>query len=219
MSKDWSRISGPVTVRAFNGSVRVYATLEAAVRAVGEYNIESLRDRPLGFTYESLTRPRPEYTKTFEYTTHRSYSYHTSVAGGDSHNFYDELGLRIPAWKVQEVYRNLPNAKADNRSYRRWYRVRYNPEKDFRNGSVIGIHCRKAGGYRGHRHVRTQPEITLNEAFEQDRRDYAAEGIFIKGRVRDLPNAWDDLNVSDWEAKSWKNYRRTQYKVKGAGRP
>ena len=217
MSKDWSRINGPVTVRAFNGSNRVYATLEAAVRAVGQYNIEGLRDRPLGYTYESLYRPRPEYTKTFDYTTYRSHSYHTSVAGGDSHHFYDELGLRIPAWKVQEVYRNLPNVRTEG--YRRSYRVRYNPDKDFRNGPVIGIHHAKwHGSY--YRPIGTFPERRANAALGADYVELEDLPVRFKARGArtKLPSSWDDISFAR-RGDSWKHYRHTQYKVKGAGRP
>jgi hypothetical protein len=32
-----------------------------------------------------------------------------------------------------------------------------------------------------------------------------------------LPDSYDDLNVSSREDRSWKNFRKTQYKVRDAG--
>ena len=48
----------------------------------------------------------------------------------------------------------------------------------------------------------------------QERRKYydTPDLVRTKRKPSNLPNAWDDISVKDWQLKSWKNYRKTQYK-------
>jgi hypothetical protein len=58
-----------------------------------------------------------------------------------------------------------------------------------------------------HRNPHTFPEIKA----------LADGGNRGKRSKRHLPDCWSDLRVSSREDRSWKNFRKTQYKVKDAG--
>jgi hypothetical protein len=88
--KNWSRV-GPVTVKDYLGHTYNFGTLDEAVRHVGKFRIENLKRGKLGFPTKS------------------PFNLFKQWVDGDSHIFLDELGLIIPIWRVQEVYRNLPN--------------------------------------------------------------------------------------------------------------
>lgn len=70
----------------------------------------------------------------------------------------------------------------------------------------------KGRNTRYHRNPKTTNEISQNCLF---RNEYRNENI--SGRIRDgklhLPTAWDDLARASWDAKSWKHYRKKQYKA------
>lgn len=79
IQKSWKMI-GPVTLKTYDNAVRVFDTLENAVKAVGERNIEMLKYGHLQ-TWDDWIYPP-----------------------GDRFVFIDELGFTIPVWKVKEVY-------------------------------------------------------------------------------------------------------------------
>jgi hypothetical protein len=120
--RDWRKI-GPVTVRSYTGKVTTHKTLQDAVYFY-RYQVESLKWGKL--------------TSTDNYWWEN----------GDSHIFYDEMGLVIPVWRVQEAFRHLPKEP-------RWV-PRFRGFK------------RTAGHY--HRHPRTQQEHRENAEYGRGRR-------------------------------------------------
>src|SRR6185312_4098713 len=93
MTKNWRNISEVTLVSAYDKSRRTYDSLEHAVRGFNAKIINDLGDRPLGHYWKFDDRWGPG-----------------NWMGGEYYVFFDELGFRIPAWRVKEAYRNLPNA-------------------------------------------------------------------------------------------------------------
>lgn len=192
---------GRVTVHAHIGKVRTFASLADAVRAIGRsHHIEALSDRPLACSFDSpFHSDRHRYYSTWEYAVTVKHVY-----GGDAFVLYDELGLRIPAWRVKEAYAHLP--EADKARRYRWARPHV-----FRSGPVPGIRCFRGGGYSAFRSPGTLNELRAIEAeeFDLDELDIRPKGR----RRRDLPTAWDDVSRSrGYTVRSWKEYRKHQYK-------
>lgn len=87
--------------------------------------------------------------------------------------------------------------------WERWAVPTWNGE-----GPVPGTGRR--GNYGYHRRPRTQAERRLNQFLDSDVED-GAPRVRAKRSAHNLPDAWDDLN-RPLERRSWKAYRRTQYK-------
>lgn len=85
-----------------------------------------------------------------------------------------------------------------------WHARNTPPDPRFRNGPVP--RTGKRGSYRYHRHPRTTPTLRAAVAAEQ-------MGLPLRGRSRDVPTAWDDINRADFHDRSWKRHRRTQWKA------
>ena len=175
-------------------------TVADAIRAVRP-RPGDLSDRPLGCVLE-LRRDRDTRPSTWE----RALADGGLVQGGVRFLFRDELGLRIPAWRVLREMDGLSGLV-------KVWRVR-RPHV-FRLGPVPGIRSRWGGSW--YRHPRTTAEIRAGAAWAEEAREIEAEfGIRPKGRVRDVPVAWDDIGRSrGWRVKSWKEYRSTQHKEAG----
>lgn len=195
-NKCWDNL-GAVTIKTWDGKQETYASLEEAV------------SRGLWFSsYDPRHGDRIQYGFLKHYNPNPLYR-DWDFGKGDTKVFLTAEGLTIPTWKVMEAYNNEPHSK--RRGSRGWRR---GGKFKFRQGPVEGIRCWKAGGYRGHRWIGTHQEIRENDFvqhYDEDAEDY---GIKVRGRRRrgNLPTPWDDLNVSDWRAKSWKNYRKHQWK-------
>lgn len=58
-----------------------------------------------------------------------------------------------------------------------------------------------------YRHPKTRNEKIQNFYFESLKKEYK-----IKGKKRKLPSSWDDIRKSNSYDRSWKTYRKTQYK-------
>lgn len=184
--QNWNDI-GTVTVRDCQGRVHTYATLADAVRAIGpSYPYSPRRVNRRGWI------TNPEWFSLGGY--------------GDTHLVYDELGLLIPAWKIDEAFRfNPPKPRRyHGRRSRKFASELYGPEgKHFRKGAVEGIHNRC---WRGFNHYSTTPEARENNFINDYDEDAADYGIKVRAnRSSQLPNPWD------WERhyrddKSWKEY-------------
>lgn len=72
--------------------------------------------------------------------------------------------------------------------------------------TVAGIHCRR-GSYRYFRHPRTMRSRRLMRGLHK------IDRYPVRGKQSHLPSAWDDIGRSDAGIRSWKVYRRTQYKT------
>lgn len=131
--------------------------------------------------------------------------------GDGKYNLIDEHGMIVPDWKLDEIFNQFPDRRELRR--RRWHR-NYGVHT-FRRGPVQGIRNWKASGRGQHRNIHTYPEHRDNAGLTTDE-DAQEYNIRPRGKRRghNLPDQWDDLNFSDWKAKSWKNYRKFQWKLK-----
>lgn len=180
-----------VTVIAYTGVRRVFATLEDAVLYVGKDAIDRLRSGRLAYSF-CWDRQHGKWPNDLAHPF-----------GGDQYQFVDDLDLVIPNWKVREAYYNLP---VERRARKRPRWIRYYGYK-FRDGPVPNCGSkRKHSGY--YRKIRTTNEIRSNCAVEADNDDCE---IQIKVRRNHLPTMWDDPMFS-CRGDGWKNYRKTQYK-------
>jgi len=78
----------------------------------------------------------------------------------------------------------------------------------FRQTPAPKVRCRRGGG-GWLRYPKTTQEKRWSDA-------WADEGIRVRPRRNkaNLPDAWDDITRSDVGAKSWKRYRKHQWRVK-----
>lgn len=190
---NWSNL-GEVTVKDYQKNTTTYPDLMSAVA-----NIRSVAGywAPVQIKYgylRSVLFPNSPGLRSF-------------MTQGDTHILLTAEGVVIPVWKVEEAFNQLPVRTKP----RYWRGGRYK----FRQGSVEGIKCWKAGRYRGYRHIQTHQEIRENDYLNYDE-DALEYDIKARGRRRrhNLPTPWDDIRVSDYYAKSWKNYRKHQWKPK-----
>lgn len=109
-------------------------------------------------------------------------------------HFIDNSGEIFSYYQVSSLFRKV---KKNTRNYK------------FRNGPVPLRKNRYKG--KNYRNFSTFPEISLNDNFKNLKKDIQQEyGINIKGRKRKLPSTWDDIAITN--NRSWKKYRKTQYK-------
>lgn len=180
---------------------KTYASIEEAVLGIGYHNIMALRDSPhLGGFRDSVVDNRGRYQRVPTY-----------CQGGDGVHVFDELGLRVPAWKLQEVADNIPN-DVWNHPHRYWRRKAHAKPEHFRKLPVPGT--RKYRGGRGYcRYIKTHQEIRENDFLDYDE-DALEYGIKARGNRRrhNLPTVWDDPYRSDVRSNNWKRHRSTQWK-------
>lgn len=190
--KNWT-LSGAVTVYACNGAVAKFDSIVDAVRYL-KHNVADLNDKQLGYLwmteYEKRDAAWREYLNSMQYALYCSMPTWTSRY--TKFVVCDELGLRIPAWKIKEVYNNLPNFVEKNRriyGYRR------------RNG-------------RHYRSPKTMQEMRNSYRADMDEEELVEFGYEkdLSYRRKTLPTMWDDLYTHGCRSKNWKRYRRTQYK-------
>lgn len=124
-------------------------------------------------------------------------------------NVIDEMGLVVPIWKLEEAAELYPS-RFDSRRY--FWKPKYDPET-FRRGPVPGIRNWKASSRGFGRKIGTFPERRDNSYVDYDE-DCVEYRIKVRGKRKGhiLPSNWDDIPYSDWDAKSWKNHRKTQYR-------
>lgn len=199
--KNWNNL-GKVTVRCYNGTSKAYKDIEEACRDVGWYYIDQLKSGMLSYYSRFAEYREPRYLKG---------SFYTPVyLRGDTHIFLDELGLAIPVWKVQEVSRSIKEKTYFGRGF--WRNHPFDYEKNFRNGALPFIRCRR-GGHHSLRHIRTTAEHREN-AFMLFDEECIEFGIKARGKRRghNLPTLYDDI-PREYRNLSWKKYRNKQYKV------
>jgi hypothetical protein len=188
---NWRTI-GPVHLLWWNGTMEVQPCLDDAVRRIGWWTVKSIASA------DDVLDPPP---------------YHFgSIDPGSSCRaiLYDEMGLRIPGWKVEEAALSLGLEKAWHR--RGWMRFRREHPYVFRDGPVADT-----GGGRGrHRYASRRP-ATVQERRESCILDFDEEADEVGVRIRasrsaaNLPTSYDDL-MRQQPGSSWKSYRRTQWK-------
>ncbi len=146
------------------------------------------------FEYESLYDAVVKHHYTWSHNYNMAY-----YSVGRHITLFDEMGMKIPDWKVEEVYKTVPEKKWRKRKFK------------FRDGPVEGVSTRRWG--RFWRRIKTTQEIRENEflAYDDDAIEYN-----IKARDRrkqyNLPTLWDDRPRH--REQNWKRQRKTQWKAK-----
>lgn len=86
------------------------------------------------------------------------------------------------------------------------------PSYPYRNGPIAGM--RRWRRYsRWLRHPATTAERRANqEAWILDINDLAVF-VPVRGRRRNLPQAWDDIPIADLKNRNWKRFRKTRWRV------
>jgi hypothetical protein len=184
--RDWSKV-GPV-VLSMGGRITEHPSLEGAVRCIGWRKIDDLRkngERRLPVFYLTI-RPMDETPR-----------------------IYDEIGMRIPLWRILEAASGAALETPDDWAVR-WNIGRRGPYV-FRRGPVGGTGGYSRSGSMYHR-MRTQGERRDACALMLDE-DAVDQGIRPRAsRSADaLPNYWDEL-VTAKPLRSWKKHRSTQWR-------
>ena len=118
---------------------------------------------------------------------------------------FDECGLIIPMWKVEELYAQYPEPFRFPVWRRRSGRYRY------RRDPVPGTSCGWAGGH-WYKHPQTMNEMRAAVALDSD--EDAREYHIKPRRSRpNIPSAYWDMQRADVrERKSWKKHRKHQWR-------
>lgn len=193
MEKNWNNI-GCVTVKHWDGKTESFDCIEHAVFAY--------RRRISSLKYDHL--------KTYSEILERNFC----LTAGDDFVFLDELGLIIPVWKIKEVYKNLPNDWFIIHTRWLFRDPRHRNGGDFyRNSPVPCIRKGWSRRYSTYRYPKTLNETKQNCGFVNEYKELVNElKIKIRKRCTKLPTSWDDDMRSDWRDKSWKRFRKHQWK-------
>jgi hypothetical protein len=177
MKKDWRKVGEVTLVNAYNRTHKTYHSLEDAVRGFSREIIDGLGDRPLGHYWD------------VDWGHNRI---HSTWMGGERFVIYDELGLRVPAWRIKEAWHNLPTVWEKPW---RWYGGRRR--------------------WRGNRSPKVAQTHRYFSSVKQDVDELQDHNVHLKTRRSSIlaVDPWDDWPQSDWRIRSWKKYRRTQYKT------
>jgi hypothetical protein len=194
MRKNWREI-GQVTVIAYNNSSKVFRSLADAVLWLGEKSVMALNDGRLGVYI--IDRRSGNYTGILNNFERSKWSHSNcyGLSGWEDYVLYDEIGLRIPAWRVKEEWRNLPWVEDD--AYPRRY---YLPGRRF--------------GHKSNVYPRTKTNLVSIESIEVDTEEAFEHGFHLKARRHSgcFDKWWYEFGPSRYKNHNWKNYRRTQYK-------
>lgn len=72
------------------------------------------------------------------------------------------------------------------------------------------------------RHPKTTQEARAARALLADRRNFEEFPVMVRvrraGSGSGLPSAYDDIPRSSYEVRSWKSYRKNQWRKKGSGK-
>lgn len=108
--------------------------------------------------------------------------------------------------KLYEVFYPMRRRREE-----RWRKERFGNDK-FRNGPVTQGWKRNRRKNWGYKNPRNHQERT-NEAFLKFDEDLEFHKVKIRPRRGDLPQLWDESERYDKKDRSWKRYRKTQYKI------
>ena len=182
-----------ITVKAYNGQAWTFDSLETAVVKINRsYPIHKLNRGVLSY-----------YVRAEIYGNRGGYNF----GNGDDVVFYDELDLRIPVWKVKEVFFNLPYNVREYNYYWRWRKTHAKAEH-FRKYPVP--HTGVSHWRRGDRRIHTLQQLRAEEALALDE-----DAIIhnVKPRQKYIPNDRDDHIVYVPRTKNWKKFRSHQWKA------
>jgi hypothetical protein len=92
-----------------------------------------------------------------------------------------------------------------------WWNCHPSHVPEFRNGSMPGVHKPRGGNW--YRPVRTYPEHRDVSGVEADNRNGVSSVYVRRARCnRLLIDAWDDVPSGAYGNRSWKRYRKSQWK-------
>jgi hypothetical protein len=196
MSTSWNGPIGPVTIKTTHGDAWVLPCLASALQSAARRNFRVV-DR------------FPSLYVGMEFAAY--------AIGGRAVMLFDETGLAIPLWRIEEERLRLGEAILPRRRSRLDRFPGYDSERDFRNGPVPGVH--RGRWRRSYRRVRTQGERRDLFGLEADLRDLEDFPISVKirGRRKNVPTLWDDIQPAR-RGDGWKAYRKTQWKEKAGAR-
>lgn len=195
MESDWKIIEGPVTTYDYMGRQFVFDTLQEAIQYYPGFD-ESITDGDFSMR-ESVEwwnrgwKPclPPYYCNDI-----------TSLL-----IIFDEMGVRIPAWRVISEYRKEKKRKK-KRSY-------HQPER----GSVVPWtgHCKRR--YLRGKVARTFPEVRDNEFlyWDEELKEYGIRPRPVRTNYY-LPNSYETRHYAS-DIRCWKRYRKSQWKVSRNG--
>jgi len=190
--KNWNNI-GPVTVKNYgNGRVYAFKSLEEFFSMIGF----SLLDRIGG----------EEVKKKFDTSLTNIFKYNRCVV------VFDQHGLIIPVWKIEEVYRVAKKSHDDH-----WgsWRIRDCKHCVHRRDPIPGTSKRR-GTYFGswYKKPKTMAERRAAEALASDE-EARYYNVRVRGRRsnHNLPEPYDDRPRGDADnRRNWKQNRKTQWK-------
>ena len=71
-------------------------------------------------------------------------------------------------------------------------------------------HTGRKGSWCYYRNIKTTQELRINKAHYHEYREFECYGFRIRGRRKNLPDSWWDINRH--LEKCWKRQRKTQWK-------
>ena len=206
--QNWKNI-GPVTVRSFNGNVREFDCLEEAVAHFTPTIIDRLKGNPLAGWDTSYRKDKNDFSYASSWDASK-WGWIVPDYNGDSHTFHDDLGMRIPVWKIKEVSSMIDRSVSKYTRFRR----HVDEERDFRRVPVPGIgHYKHWRGtwYRIPSHLpQLRSQASFDTLFEDSDLDVPER---FKAKVKkkgEVMTGWDDIPKD--RTRSWKAFRRTQHK-------
>jgi len=143
--------------------------------------------------------------KNFEY--YFDYGRREYVRGCSLYVVLDIYNLPISSAFIQKLYSNFLKTKRKKR-----FR---NSNPDFipvyRRGPIEWVRKYSASGFRLFRSFRyiNEKRQLIDLKYDEDAKQY---NCFPRGKRMNHPHSWDDYKCE--RSKSWKNYRKTQYKQK-----
>lgn len=126
--------------------------------------------------------------------------------GYPTYLLYDECGLIIPVWKVQEILRQTRT------QHKTWTeRIHGRRNYVFRRGPVPFIR-KSRGGPGWYKNPGTYAEMRAANALEHDE-DAMEHNIRPRRSVPNIPSMWDDRIRGDHRnRRNWKRNRKNQWK-------
>jgi len=135
------------------------------------------------------------------------------------HFWYEIADGRFDRFTIIDTYDRQPIDKEHflNYAWNKYYaRRKENYHRrlgnyEFRREPIRGTGKRKRAGYRYYRHPKTLNELKALSGVKADEelREYKIK----HGRCKaDIPTSWDDLGRRNINDRSWKNFRKHQWK-------
>lgn len=188
--RDWT-LHGPVTLRNFNtGEDTIYESAETFAKSfLNKYARSRIGDAA------SMNNVGPKGDEKW-YDAHPC-----------NYLLYDECGLIIPLWKVEEILSQFTTVCVSwkERIYGRYpYRYRYDP--------VPGVHKWKSSYWYKNPHTSAEKRSYAGLKADEDIRYYNIKLRHARS-LHNLPEAYDERQRGDVRTRrGWKKTRKNQWK-------